>query len=145
MATITAANSSFSLTVANLYPTAQSIQGYAADDAFTADAVDQAELVMGVDGQLSAGFIFTPTKMTVMIMPTSPSYSIFDTWRITQIANQEVFAGSGTIILPGIGMRYTLNNGYLTSGKPFPDVKKVLQAVPYIITWQSIISSPTGS
>ena len=142
MATLTAANSVFTISVANLFNTPVTLQGYAADDAFTADAVDQAEIVMGVDGTMSAGFIFNATKMTVTIMPTSPSLAVLNTWRLTQLSSREVYSASATIILPSIGYVYTCNNGILTSGKPFPDVKKVLQSTPYVITWESIIGAP---
>ncbi|WP_321899871.1 phage tail fiber protein [Paraburkholderia heleia] len=55
MATITSANSAFSISVTDLYPVPQAIHGYAADDAFTAEAVEMAEIVMGVDGHMSGG------------------------------------------------------------------------------------------
>lgn len=141
MSTITSANSVLAIAVAGLYNSPQLIQGYAADDAFTADAVDQAEIVMGVDGHMSAGFIFNPTKFTISIMPDSPSLIFFDTWYNAQRTIRDVLSALATVSLPAIGMNYTLNNGVLTSGKPLPDVKKVLQAVPYVITFESCVGS----
>jgi len=142
MATITAANSSFALAIADLYPFPQSIQGYAADDAFVSDAVEQAEIVMGVDGRLSAGFIFNPTRMTVNIMADSPSLEIFENWQLAQRTAQEVYKANATIILPAISRKYSLKNGVLTSGTPFPSVRRTLQAVPFIITWEKVTGEP---
>ena len=138
MATITAANSSFSIAISNLYPSPQTIQGYAADDAFSADALDIAETVMGVDGIMSAGFVFNPVKFTVTIMPTSPSLVLFDTWASKTIGLREIFPATAIIMLPAINRQYTLTNGVLMSAKPLPDVKKVLQAVSYSIMWERV-------
>lgn len=139
MATITAANSVLTLAVANLYPVAQNIQGYAADDAFTADAVDQAEVVMGVDGHMSSGFVFNPTRFTINIMPDSPSLSIFENWANAQKAAREVFTCAGQVQLPAIGRKYTLVNGVLTTVAPISSVRRVLQAVQYVITFEAVI------
>jgi hypothetical protein len=142
MATITSANSTFAISIANLYPSPQTIQGYAADDAFTIEAIEQAEIVMGVDGHMSAGFVFSPTRHTITIMPDSPSYAIFSKWQAAQAAAKEVYPANATIRLPATGYKYTLTNGILTTPKVAPDVRKVLQAIPFIITWESIVASP---
>lgn len=139
MATITAANSALSIAVNDLYPLPQSIEGYAADDAFTADAVDQAEIVMGVDGKLSAGFIFNPVRMTITVMPTSPSWAIFENWANAQRTAREVYTANATITLPGPRRKYTLTNGVLTSTKAFADVRKTIQPVPFVITWEKVV------
>lgn len=137
--TITAANSVFSLTVNNLYPTPQKLGGYAADDAFTSEAVELAEVVMGVDGKQSAGFVFNPTKQTITLMPDSPSIVIFETWKNTMRTVREVFPANATILMPSIKRKYTLTNGILTSAKALPDVKKLLQANAYIISWELVV------
>ncbi|NWC11937.1 hypothetical protein HX776_24425 [Pseudomonas agarici] len=140
MSTITSANSVFALAVTNLFPFPQSIQGYASDSMFAMDALDIAETVMGVDGKLSAGFIFNSSKQTVSIMPDSPSLAVFSTWHSTMQTARDVYRANGTIILPSIGKKYTLKNGVLTSGKSMPDAKKTLQPVEYKITWERVTS-----
>ena len=138
MKTITAANAAFALAVTNLYPVAQSIQGYAADAMFAVDEADIAETVMGVDGKMSAGFVFSVTPMSISIMPDSPSSSVFETWYLTCKAARDVYYANATIIIPAIGRKYTLTKGVLTKGKALPDAKKVLQAREWKITWESI-------
>lgn len=142
MSTLTSANATFLLSIKDLFPTPVALEGYATDDAFTADAITQAEVQIGVDGQLSAGFVFAPQPMGVAFQATSRSLIIMDAWRIQQASNREVFAANGVITIPSIGMIYTLKNGYLTSAKPLPDAKRVLQPMAYTITWESIIGSP---
>lgn len=144
MSTLTAANSILSLSVANLFPAPVIIQGYAVDDAFESESVAQAETRMGVDGKLNAGKVFNEYKMTVHILPTSPSVSFFDAWRNNQDSQVDVFQAAGTIVLPSTGMIYTLQKGFLTAATPFPAVKKLLDTLVYEITWERIISAPTA-
>ena len=87
MATITSANSVLTLAVNGLFPVPQVIQGYAVDDAFEGEAVQQAEILMGVDGVLSAGKVFVPYKMTIHLQADSPSVFLFDTLRNAQNAD----------------------------------------------------------
>jgi hypothetical protein len=138
MSTITAANSVFLLAVGGIFPVPQQLQGFAADAAFAFDAVDPAETVMGVDGHMSAGYVPYMTIQTISIMPDSPSLSIFETWLAANNTAREVFFADATIILPAIGRKYALTHGVLTSAKAAPDVKKVLAAVEYKITWQAV-------
>ena len=132
MSTITSANSVLSLAINKYFPVPQVIQGYAVDDAFESEAVQQSEILMGVDGILSAGKVFVPYKMTIHLQADSPSVFLLD-------AAVDVFSASGSITLPSTSMVYTLQNGYLTSATPFPAVKKTLQPLVYEITWQRII------
>lgn len=139
MATITSANAVLSLAINNYFPVPQVIQGFAVDDAFESESVQQSEVLMGVDGTLSGGKIFVPYKMTIHLQADSPSVFLFDAWRNAQNAAVDVFSASGSINLPGTSMVYTLNNGFLTSATPFPAVKKTLTPLVYEITWQSIV------
>ena len=139
MATITSANAVLALAVNNYFPVPQTIQGFAVDDAFESEAVQQAEILMGVDGILSAGKVFVPYKMTIHLQADSPSVFLFDAWRNAQDAAVDVFSASGSITLASTGMVYTLQNGYLTQATPFPAVKKTLEPLVYEITWQRII------
>jgi hypothetical protein len=138
MSTITAANSVFQLAVAGIFPVPQQLQGYAADAAFMFDTVDPAETVMGVDGRMSAGYVPYMTIQTISIMPDSQSLSLFDTWLTANNTAREVFFANATILLPSIGKKYSLTRGVLTAAKAAPDVKKVLAAIEYKITWENV-------
>jgi len=138
MASITAANSVLLLSVGGIFPVAQVISGFASDDAFTFDAVDPAEVVQGVDGKLSAGWLPTLKIQGISIMPDSPSLSFFETWEAANNTAREIFFANGSVQLPGIGRKYTMTRGVLTSTPPMPGVKKVLQPMSYKITWESV-------
>ncbi len=141
MASITSANSVFTLVIPLLYPAPQQLQGYAVDDAFDDEAIQFSESQMGVDGRKSAGFTPSLTKQTIMLMADSPSLSLFEYWMNAMKAAREVIPASGSILLPGTGKSYVLVNGSLETGKQMPAVKKVLQAQSFVIAWEGIFPS----
>lgn len=141
MLTITSANSVYALAITGLYPSPQILQGYGADDGFTTDALESSEVVMGLDGNLSGGYIFTPVKQVITLMPDSPSLDVFNNWSLAMLASREVLIANAAISLPSIGKKYVLTRGFLTSGKPIPDAKKVLAAVQFTITWGRVVGA----
>lgn len=143
--TITSANSVFSLAVLNLFPTPQKVQGYSADTAFTLDAVASAEVHMGVDGKLSAGYTPQPRKLKVKLQADSDSVDIFDQWHQAQQAIKELYACNATIDVPALGKSYTLTKGFLSNYKPMPDAKKVLEPVEFEITFELVTYAPLNN
>lgn len=139
MATLTAANSAFTLAITNLYPVPQLLQGFATDDAFSGEAVDIAEVQMGVDGRMSAGYVPNPTTITINIQADSPSLVMFETWFNATKGDQEIYPANGTILLTATGRKYNLRNGVLTRGTPFTGAKKLLQPSQYVITFESCV------
>jgi hypothetical protein len=142
MSTLTTANSAFALQIAGLYPTPQSIQGYAADDAFAAEDVVPVEAMMGVDGKLSGGYVPYPTKLHVTLQADSPSNAIFDNWLSAQAAAKELYIANAVISLPGTGDKYTFTRGFLTTASPMSASKKMLQPRRFVITFESCTKAP---
>lgn len=141
MATITSANSVLMLAVGLVFPAPIKIEGYASDDAFAFDAVEPTEVMMGVDGRMSAGWVPKVRPQAITLQADSPSASFFDTWDTAQQTAREVFYASGTLILPSVGKKFALTKGVLSSYKPLPDAKNVLQPLAYRITWESVSSA----
>lgn len=136
--TITSANSVFTIVIPGLFPAPVQLQGYASDKAFTTEAIDLAEVQMGVDGRMTAGFVPNPTKQTVTLQADSPSKDIFTALIQAMKTAREVFYISGTIALPSTGESFTLTRGILTNTKQIPDAQKVLQPMDFVITWESV-------
>ena len=136
--TITSANSVFTIVIPGLFPAPVQLRGYASDKAFTTEAIDLAEVQMGVDGRMTAGFTPNPTKQTVTLQADSPSKDIFTALIQAMKTAREVFYISGSIALPSTGESFTLTRGILTNAKQIPDAQKVLQPVDYVITWESV-------
>lgn len=142
MSTITSANATFALAVANVFPVPQTLGGWSADDAFSTEALGIGETVMGIDGQFHAGFVYNPFKMGLTIMPDSASILVFDAWADYERVIVDKTTASGTIILPAIKKMFVLSQGYITSVTPIADAKKVLQAMKYQIEWGKIVGVP---
>lgn len=140
--TITSANSVFMLAIPGLFDSPQQIQGFSADGAFTAEAFTSVEVVMGVDGRMSAGWVPVEKKMTVTIMPDSDSDLIFDAWFKSEEAQRELLFANGSIIIPAISRKLTLLKGVRTTYIPFPEVGRMLKARTFGLTWESILPSP---
>lgn len=139
---LTSANSIILLGVVGLFPVPLQLQGFAADDIFDVDQLKTAETVMGVDGILSGGFVYEEIKQTFAIQADSPSTIIFDQWRQAEIAVSDVYPAFGTIILPGIGVKFTLSNGFMVAASPLPGVKKLVQPRKWTIAWNFVTPAP---
>jgi len=136
--TITSANSVFTIVIPGLFPAPVQLRGYATDRAFTTEAIDLAEVQMGVDGRMTAGFVPNPVKQTITLQADSPSKDIFTALIQAMKTAREVYFVSGSIALPSTGEAFTLTRGILTNAKQIPDAQKVLQPVDYVITWESV-------
>lgn len=137
--TITSSNSVYMLSVANLFDTPVQLQGFMADAMFTGSNRKVAETVMGADGNLSGGHVWTAYVQKISIMPDSDSYTLFEEWSSSADSQGEIFIAKATIQIPSIGRKYTMQKGILTSHKDIPDAKNVLNGSEFEITWERVI------
>jgi len=142
---ISSANAIIMLSVADLFDTPVQIQGFSADDVFDAPELEVAEHSMGVDGRLSAGFVFREVDWSVTLQADSPSQDFFDEWYNAEQANRDKFQASGTVVLLGPGKKFTMIKGFLKRYKPMPDGKKTLEPRKFGIVWEQIIPAPIAS
>lgn len=142
MGNLTAANSVITLSQSVLFPVPQQLQGFAADDVTDMDPVEVLESLMGVDGILSFGFVWAERVQEITLQGDSASNAFFDTVSTQQEAAQTVYPLSGLILLPAIGLKFTLINGGLKTYKPMPGVKKIIQPRKHRITWNKVIPAP---
>lgn len=140
--TLTAANSSITLTVLSVFPIPQQLQGYATDDIFSVESVTPIETMMGVDGILSAGYAPAAKVMTIALQADSDSNAIFENWMAAQDVTKEAIQAMGVVTLPSIGRSYTCIRGFMTGYPPIATGARILQPRRYTITWQSIIAAP---
>lgn len=139
---ITSANAVLMLSINNLFPTPQQIQGFAADDVFDIPQIRSVETSMGVDGVLSMGFVYVAIPWEITLQADSASNAIFDTWWTQMQAAQDVYQANGQIALPGISTKFNLTTGGLTGYKPAPGAKKTLQPRKFELTFQTIAPAP---
>lgn len=125
-ATLTVANSSLVLSVEGLFPNGVQLQGYAADNVFESPTVENGEFVMGVDGKLSAGYVFNQIPFTITLQADSPSLDVFEQiWQREASTRDKLQAGL-TVALPSNNKRYVLRNGFLQSYRA-PSAQRILQ------------------
>jgi hypothetical protein len=138
MGDITSASAKLYITIPGILNAAQQIQGFATDDVFTADPVEIAQTQMGVDGHLSAGFIFSEKKTRIVLQADSGSHSIFVAWYNAMKTTKSTYYANATLTLPATGKIATYTKGYLVTSNLISDVKKILQPQTYNITWQDV-------
>ena len=143
MADITSANSVLMLGVAGLFTVPQQLAGFSADDMYEMAAVDNKEVMIGVDGILSAGWIPQIKVMSVSLQADSASNTFFESWYASEEAAKAPFFAFGVVNQPSISRVYTLANGVLKSYTPLASAKKTLQPRKFEIHWQVTLGAPT--
>lgn len=143
--TLTAATAQFSLSVLGLFNAPVLLSGYAADDAFLGEALENAEVLMGVDAKMSVGWVPNPVKVAAVFQADSPSIDLFNTWGVAQQGAKEVFLANATIYIPATGYKYALTKGALVNWRPLPELKRIIQPQRYEMTFESIVGAHLGS
>jgi len=138
MATLTSANSEFTLNIPDVFSGPVVLQAYATDDAFGSEDVNPTEAKIGVDGKKSSGRTPYLVKMLIHIQADSPAIAIFDQWNGAIAAANDDLTASGSIWSPSLGKAWTLNNGSLTRFKPIPDAKKIFEPRTFELTFESV-------
>lgn len=142
---ITAADAVFTLQIAGLFSSPQQIQQFDVDDAFDSEAVENAEIVKGVDNFIAAGWKPTMPKLNIALMANSPSNSIFDQWFQYEQQYKTKLVAQGVITLPGISMQFTLLNAFLFGYMHLPPVKTTLKGRKHVLILDDIPYSPLGN
>jgi len=140
---ITASNAVIMLNIPLVFPAPVQLQGFSADNVFGTDPLAETETMMGVDGRLSAGFVFVSVKQNYSLMADSESNRIFDAWRAANVAEGESLPADAVVLLKSIQSKFTMTKGFLTSWQPSPDAQRTLQPRRHEITWERISPSPT--
>lgn len=144
MANISTLNSVLTLGC-SILPVAQTIVGFASDDAFATTSVKTNETLIGVDGIMSYGSVAVMYPMTITLQADSPSIAFFES-----IAQAEQQSGNtvplfGELLLLSVNESYTLQTGVITNYPPTADGKKLLQPRKFEITFNKIVFNPFTS
>ena len=140
--TLTAANCQLTLFALPYLPVPTLIEGFASDAAFLFDTPAVAEVMKGVDGKLSAGFLPSITRQTITLQADSVSNRWFNDLFSASKASREIAWLYGSIALPSEGYSYTLTKGVLEQLTQAPPVGKVLQPRTFQIAWDDIQPVP---
>jgi hypothetical protein len=140
--TLTAADVLITLSVAEVFGAPFTLHGFATDDVYDMPEIDVAETAMGVDGRLSAGFVFRPVTQAYMLQADSLSIDQFETIYAQQQQNRSVYAFTGITTLLAVGKQYAMNRGFLRNYSPAAAGKRILQPRRFGIEWESVLPQP---
>lgn len=140
---LTGATATIHLSVETIFNTPLELQGFATDDVFSSSPIKSVETLMGVDGKMSAGFVFVEIPQTFMLQADSASCDIFDQWWAAMQVNEDVYFANGIVYLKALGTKWAMTRGVLSNYEPIPAIKKLIQPRKFEITWNSISPSPT--
>ncbi len=138
---ITSADASIYLTCETLYPAGFRVQNFSADLALGTEDLTLAEVRMGVDGHLAAGYTPAPISVNLTVEANSPSRPHLEHIAEASRLNMTVYECDLQVTIPGIGKVYSFKKGYMTGGHIMPDVKKTLDPTQWKFTFESVESS----
>lgn len=118
------------------------VEGFASDSAFMAEAVDVAEARMGVDGKASFGYTPYLVKQNITLQADSPSIALFEAILGAQNTLRQPMILDAVLALPAISKAYSFTKGAMTRATPFPPGKKVLEPQDYELTWELVAAAP---
>jgi hypothetical protein len=135
---ITASNALFFINIPGVFFTPQQLQGFAADDIFEMEGIQTAETLMGVDGVLSAGFVYVPIPQSITLQADSDSLQVFNDWFAAEQLAGEKIRASGFVEFPALQRKWAMSGGILTNYKPMPGAGKTLRPMKNEITWERV-------
>jgi hypothetical protein len=143
---ITSANAKLTLTVrstSGIIVGPFTVEGYAADTGFGVEAVESAEVLMGMDGRMAGGFLPRITRFSLSLMANSPSIALMEAWDNAQKILGDVLIADGFLAAPSLGRAYALVKGVLTRLTPIPTARRTFsEPVVYEISWESVTAAP---
>ena len=133
---ITSANAVLVLGVEELYPVGVQLTNFSTDQMLSSDDMEIAQVRMGVDGGLAAGYAPTPFSLTITLEASSPSLTVMQSLLMAMKTNKTTYKCSVTLTIPSIKQVHFWRNGVLTNGNPVPAPKKVLDPTSWKFVFQ---------
>lgn len=113
------------------------LEGWAADTAFSIDAQQQSVAIQGVDGKAHFGWVPSLTNFTINLMPDSDSQDFMENLITAQRVMRETLMITGVLIVPALARKYSLANGAITNGTLIPTHARTLSAQATSLTFES--------
>lgn len=142
MPSLTAVNAIIMLTIPGVFNQPQQLQQFGVDDAADVETLVVAQTEMGLDGNLSGGYVFNKVKYTYTLKANSPSCFVFDQWKLANDAQEDTFVANGLLLLKSLGTKWTWTKGFMVDWQPAPNVKKLLADRKFGIEWERVAPQP---
>lgn len=134
----TSANVSAVLTIEDVAPAGFELSQFSTDAGVVADAVQEVQADMTLDGKLVAGYTPNPVVVTVTLQPTSPSLAYFREAIQRQRSENTVLECNLNVFYPSTGRTYRFVNGAITSSTPMPGANRVQGDLTYQLTFEKV-------
>ncbi len=140
MTTITGSSLIFTFSVQTYSPAPVTIQGYSPDASVDGESMAIAEVMKGIDGFGSAGFLNTTLVTPFEIIADQPSCAFIDGWAAAEkVLNGSVgdvlYAQNAVLTYPGLGTKFNATQGVLRNYKPVPTGQRLLRPRQFTIEW----------
>lgn len=139
--TITAANSTFYLTVPGLYDSPVKIEQFGTDAMVSVAQNNPVVAQKGIDGHTSFGWVPTNKEVTITLAADSPSLRIFEDWANYQETIREVMVCNAEFTLPAINRKVVGTRGAMTTAQTHPNAAQTLQAAAFVLTFDKWVPS----
>lgn len=135
---ITAADVEAFITVPDLFPGGFALEQFSMDSAVTAEAVQEIETRMTLDGKIVAGYTPAPKNVQITFEPSSPSIPYLRELAQAQRANKDVYEVNLTVRVRSVDRTFRFVHGYLVSGQPMPGIQRTLAPMQYTFTFEDV-------
>jgi hypothetical protein len=129
---ITATDIAAVLRVETLYPQGVELVYFAQDQAISVASAENAEVRMGVDGKMAAGFIPYLLEVTINLEANSPSARTLGRIFEAQRKKRGVYSSDLIVTIPSEKNVYSFTGGVLKNGVVMPDIKKALEPTAWV-------------
>lgn len=118
------------------------LEGWAADNAFSTEAVESSIIVLGVDGKAHTGWVPYTVSFNISLMPDSDSQSFIDQLAMIERTMRESLSLSSVLAIPSTEKKYYLTNGVLSRITPIASHGRVQAAQQATLVYSQLQMMP---
>lgn len=141
---ITSSNAEAVLTVAELYPNGIVLEGFSVDQSVGTESIQVAEVRMGVDGKMVAGYTPNPIIVTIGLEPNERCAKDLVNYWLNKQTNNRIYECTLVLTIPSIHTVFTLSGGTITDCTPLPSLKKVLDPTTWKFAFAKLDKADLG-
>lgn len=134
----TSANALAYMTIDTIAPAGFYLDQFSTDAGVVADAVQEVQADMTLDGHLLFAYTPNPVVVNVTLAPTSPSLDYLRQLQQAQRTGKEPFGVGLTVTYPATGKRYVFSGGAMTSAAPMPGLNRAQEMLTFQFTFEKV-------
>lgn len=132
----TSANVVAWMTIEQVAPSGIELSQFSTDAGIVADAVQEVQAEMTLDGHLVAGYTPNPQVVSITLQPTSPAIPYIRELQMAQKAAKSPLEIGLTVYLPGTDKTYNFVRGFVTQMQAMPPINRVQDPLTIQITFE---------